>query len=131
MINENMFLSLLKATLQLGCKTWFPVMNVKSNQIHFAGHFCCIGRSKKPSQERMQHNSLIDSVEVRYRMTSSKERQDLSCTYLAHHELGSAIIVVVVIIIILLLSSQGAGQGLNNASQISSIVSTDWTGMSR
>ena len=103
MINENMFLSLLEATLQLGWKTWFPVMNVKSNQIHFAGHFCCIGRSKKLNQERMQHNSLTDSVEVRYWMTSSKERQDLSCTYLAHHELGSVIIVVVVVVVIIII----------------------------
>ena len=36
-----------------------PLANVKANLLHVASHFGCIGRSKKPNQERMQlHNQM-------------------------------------------------------------------------
>jgi hypothetical protein len=40
----------------------------------------------------------LEEIQGRYRIASaSMERQDLSCTYLAHHELESVLIISIVI----------------------------------
>ncbi len=41
----------------------------------------------------------LEEIQGRYRIASaSMERQDLSCTYLAHHELESVLIISIIII---------------------------------
>ena len=36
-----------------------------------------------------------------------QEGQDLSCTYLAHHELDSVLIVIIVVVVIIIIMSSG------------------------
>ncbi len=47
------------------------------------------------------HAIMVDLIEMH--KTDSFERQDLSCMYLARHELESAIIVITIIIVIIVI----------------------------
>ncbi len=47
------------------------------------------------------HAIMVDLIEMH--KTDSFERQDLSCMYLARHELESVIIIIVIIVIIIII----------------------------
>ncbi len=49
--------------------------------------------------------SGLDCINVL--QTDCMERQDLSCTYLAHHELDSELIIIIIVVIVVINMLQG------------------------